>query len=115
MNSSSMDAEPFGGIGPLLPTIPNAGSPVMTALKKTVASKEYLYSVLKKEGYDYVPSSANFVLFPIKMDGKQFADEMMKRSVGVRFWKFNNKDWCRVSVGRMDEMEAFAAAFKELS
>ena len=85
------------------------------ALKKTVASKEYLYSVLKKEGYDYVPSSANFVLFPIKMDGKQFADEMMKRSVGVRFWKFNNKDWCRVSVGRMDEMEAFAAAFKELS
>ncbi len=49
------------------------------ALKKTIASKEYLYSVLKKEGYDYVPSSANFVLFPIKMDGKQFADEMMKR------------------------------------
>jgi histidinol-phosphate aminotransferase len=70
---------------------------------------------LKKEGYTYVPSSTNFVLFPIKMDGKQFTDEMMKRSVGVRFWKFNNQDWCRVSIGRMDEMEAFAAAFKELS
>jgi histidinol-phosphate aminotransferase len=49
------------------------------------------------------------------MEGKQFTDEMMKRSVGVRFWKFNNQDWCRVSIGRMDEMEAFAAAFKELS
>lgn len=85
------------------------------ALQKTIASKEYLYSVLKKEGYTYVPSSTNFVLFPIKMDGKQFTDEMMKRSVGVRFWKFNNQDWCRVSIGRMDEMEAFAAAFKELS
>jgi histidinol-phosphate aminotransferase len=85
------------------------------ALQKTNASKEYLYSVLKKEGYAYVPSSTNFVLFPIKMDGKQFTDEMMKRSVGVRFWKFNNQDWCRVSIGRMDEMEAFAAAFKELS
>jgi histidinol-phosphate aminotransferase len=85
------------------------------ALQKTIASKEYLYSVLKKEGYTYVPSSTNFVLFPIKMDGKQFADEMMKRSVGVRFWKFNNQDWCRVSIGRMDEMEAFATAFKELS
>jgi histidinol-phosphate aminotransferase len=85
------------------------------ALKKTIESKEFLYSVLKKEGYTYIPSSANFVLFPIKMEGKQFTDEMMKRSVGVRFWKFNNKDWCRVSIGRMDEMEAFAAAFKELS
>ena len=85
------------------------------ALKKTLASKDYLYEVLKKEGYTYVPSSTNFVLFPIKMEGKQFTDEMMKRGVGVRFWKFNNKEWCRVSIGRMDEMEAFAAAFKELS
>lgn len=85
------------------------------ALKKTNASKAYLYEVLKKEGYTYVPSSTNFVLFPIKMEGKQFTDEMMKRGVGVRFWKFNNTDFCRVSIGRMDEMEAFAAAFKELS
>ena len=85
------------------------------ALKKTVASKEYLYEVLKKEGYTYIPSSANFVLFPIKMDGKQFSDELLKRGVGIRFWKFNNQDWCRVSIGRMDEMQAFAAAFKEIS
>jgi histidinol-phosphate aminotransferase len=85
------------------------------ALKKTIESKEFLYSVLKKEGYNYIPSSTNFVLFPIKMEGKQFTDEMMKRSVGVRFWKFNNQEWCRISIGRMDEMEAFAAAFKELS
>jgi histidinol-phosphate aminotransferase len=83
--------------------------------KKTTASKEYLYSVLKKEGYSYVPAVANFVIFPIKMEGKQFTDEMMKRSVGVRFWKFNNQDWCRISIGRMDEMEAFAGAFKELA
>ena len=86
-----------------------------SALKKTLTSKDYLYEVLKKEGYTYVPSSTNFVIFPIKMEGKQFTDEMMKRGVGVRFWKFNNKEWCRVSIGRMDEMEAFAAAFKEIS
>lgn len=85
------------------------------ALQKTMVSKDYLYSVLKKEGYEYIPSSANFVMFPIKMEGRRFTDEMMKRGVGVRFWKFNNKDWCRVSLGRMDEMEAFAAAFKEIS
>ena len=85
------------------------------ALQKTLASKEYLYKVLKEEGYEYIPSSANFVMFPIKMEGQRFTEEMFKRGVGLRSWKFNNKNWCRVSIGRMDEMEAFAAAFKELS
>jgi len=86
------------------------------ALKKTQASKDYLYDVLKKEGYTYVPSHANFVLFPIRMDGEHFASEMMKRGVGVRSWKVNNSNnWCRVSIGTMPEMEAFASAFKELS
>jgi histidinol-phosphate aminotransferase len=85
------------------------------ALKKTVASKKYLYSVLSAEGYTCIPSSTNFVLFPLKMDSLQFVKEMEKRGVGVRSWKFNNKEWCRISIGRMDEMEAFAAAFKELS
>ena len=85
------------------------------ALAKTLVSKNYLYDVLKKEGYEYIPSSTNFVMFPLKMDGQKFVSEMMKRGVGVRFWKFNDKDWCRVSIGKMDEMEAFADAFKQLS
>lgn len=85
------------------------------ALKKTLASKEFLYATLKKEGYDYIPSSANFVLFPIKMDGRKFSDEMNKRGVGIRVWKMNGKDYCRISIGRMDEMQAFADAFKQVS
>jgi histidinol-phosphate aminotransferase len=88
---------------------------IQAAVKKTTASKEYLYSVLKAEGYSYIPSSTNFVMFPLKMDGPRFTEEMMKRGVGLRNWKLNNTDWCRISIGRMDEMEAFAAAFKELS
>ncbi|MXV49919.1 aminotransferase class I/II-fold pyridoxal phosphate-dependent enzyme [Pedobacter sp. HMF7647] len=85
------------------------------AFKKTMASKEFLYKTLKAEGYDYIPSSTNFVMFQLKMDGRKFSDEMMKRGVGIRYWKFNDKDWCRVSIGRMDEMQAFAEAFKQLS
>ena len=85
------------------------------ALKKTMASKEYLYSVLKEEGYEYIPSSANFVMFPLKMDGARFSQEMSKRGVSIRFWKFNQKDWCRVSIGTMSEMKTFAEAFKQLS
>jgi histidinol-phosphate aminotransferase len=83
--------------------------------QKTAASKQFLYDTLKAEGYTYIPSSANFVMFPLKMDGIRFTDEMMKRGVGLRHWKLNNEEWCRISIGRMDEMQAFATAFKELS
>jgi len=85
------------------------------ALKKTIASKDFLYSVLKKEGYEYIPSSTNFVMFPVNMDAERFTEEMMKRGVGVRPWQFAGKQWCRVSIGRMDEMQTFAEAFKQIS
>lgn len=86
-----------------------------SAFDKTEKSKQYLYTKLKEEGYTYIPSKTNFVMFPLQMEGKRFTEEMMKRGVGLRQWKLNGKDWCRISIGRMDEMEAFATAFKELS
>lgn len=86
-----------------------------SALQKTLASRDYLYSTLKGQSYEFIPSSANFVMFPIKMEGRRFAEEMNKRGVGVRSWKFINKDWCRVSVGTMEEMKAFETAFKEIA
>jgi histidinol-phosphate aminotransferase len=85
------------------------------ALQKTLASRDFLYKTLKDEGYSYIPSNTNFVLFPIKMDSERFATELFKRGVGVRPWKLNGKDHCRISIGRMDEMQAFASAFKEIS
>ena len=85
------------------------------AFGKTMESKRFLYETLRKEGYEYIPSTTNFVLFPVKMESRKFAEEMMKRGVGVRSWAFNNQEWCRVSIGKMDEMKAFAAAFKQLA
>jgi histidinol-phosphate aminotransferase len=85
------------------------------ALQKTADSKNFLLEVLQHEGYQPIPSTTNFVLFPIYMEGKRFAEEMWKRGVGIRHWHFNKQHWCRVSLGRMDEMEAFARALKELS
>ncbi|HEX6223536.1 MAG TPA: histidinol-phosphate transaminase [Chryseolinea sp.] len=88
---------------------------LQAALKKTVESKEYLYKILKKQGYEYIPSSTNFVLFPIKMEGKKFTEEMMSRGVSVRYWKFSGKEWCRVSIGLMEEMKAFEEAFVQIA
>ncbi len=82
---------------------------------KNAESKAFLCKTLKDEGYEYVPSHANFVLFPLKMNGKKFTEEMMKRGVGVRYWEFNNAQWCRVSMGTPEQMGYFAEAFRQLS
>ena len=84
------------------------------ALAKTTASRDYLFGELKRAGHTYIPSITNFAMFPIPMKGEQFVNEMMKRSVAVRYWKFAGKEWCRVSIGRMEEMEAFVNALKEV-
>lgn len=85
------------------------------AYDKTQASKTFLYNTLKEEGYSFIPSYANFVMFPVKMDGGRFSEEMMKRGVGVRSWRYAGQEWCRVSIGTLSEMQAFASAFKEIS
>lgn len=82
---------------------------------KASESKEFLMQTLAREGYSPIQSSTNFTLFPIHMDGKRFIMEMRKRGVGVRSWAFEGKNWCRVSIGTMEEMEYFANAFKQIS
>ncbi|MBC7921670.1 MAG: histidinol-phosphate aminotransferase family protein [Ferruginibacter sp.] len=110
-----------GGMGISAPSIRGAMASyqdieyVAYAKAKNAESKEFLYQILKAEGYDYVPSHANFVLFPLKMSAVKFREEMMKRGVGLRSWEFAGKQWCRISIGTMDDMKTFAAAFKELS
>jgi histidinol-phosphate aminotransferase len=85
------------------------------AIAKNTESKDFLYQTLKAEGYSYVPSHTNFVIFPLKMNAEKFVGEMMKRGVGVRSWAFAGQQWCRVSIGTMEDMKIFATAFKEVS
>lgn len=80
-------------------------------LKNTLASKSFLLDTLTSMGYTYLPSSANFVLFPVKMKGQMLLQKMMAEGVSVRSWFFEEQNWCRVSIGTMDEMKAFKDAF----
>jgi histidinol-phosphate aminotransferase len=80
-------------------------------VKNTLESKKFLCDTLTAMDYTYLPSSANFVLFPIKMKGQMLLQKMMAEGVSVRSWSFNQQDWCRVSIGTMEEMKAFKEAF----
>lgn len=85
------------------------------SLGKTQESKEYLYGVLKQHNYEPLPSGANFVMFPIRMKGEDFVTRMMDQGVSIRQWKFDGQYWCRVSLGTMPQMQAFADGLKVIS
>ena len=85
------------------------------SLGKAQESKDYLAGVLKQHSYEPLPSGANFVMFPIRMKGEDFVSRMMEQGVSIRQWKFDGQYWCRVSLGTMPQMQAFAEGLKVIS
>lgn len=79
------------------------------------AAKDYVYGELSKMGYTYIPSYTNFILFPIKMKGMDLLKKMTSKGVGVRSFSIKDQDYCRVSIGTMDEMKLFTKSLGEIS
>lgn len=73
-------------------------------------ARTYVCTELEKMGFEYIPSVTSFVLFPIEMEGKEFLKKMRKKEVAVRAFEIMNKNWCRVSIGTLDEMKLFTSA-----
>ena len=82
--------------------------------KLNAECREFVYKTLDKMGYEYVLSSTSFILFPIEMEGDAFLEKMTAQQVGVRAFDIMNKNWCRVSMGTMDEMKLFATALQKV-
>ncbi len=84
------------------------------SIEKNNEAKAFTYALLKELDYEYIPSHTNFVLFPLRMHGRDFRTKMMQKGVGIRVWEFNKQHWCRVSMGKMEHMALFAEAFREI-
>jgi histidinol-phosphate aminotransferase len=83
--------------------------------KMNTECKQYVYDNLTKMNYKYIPSYTNFIIFPIAMNGKDFLTKMTAKGIMVRAFDIQNKSWCRVSMGTMDEMKMFIKALGEVS
>lgn len=81
---------------------------------KTAEAREFVSRFLKDKGIKCIPSHTNFVLFPLKMNPAQYLAEMRNAGVAVRSWSFAGKDWCRVSMGTIEDMGVFAKAFTQV-
>jgi histidinol-phosphate aminotransferase len=85
------------------------------SVAKNNEGKQYVYDLLSGLGYDYYPSHTNFILFPISMVGDDFRKKMMEKGVSIRTWNIAGKDYCRVSMGKMKDLEKFGDALKQVT
>ena len=77
-------------------------------------ARTYTTKALTDMGYEVIPSSANFILFPIRMKTSAFSNQMFANGIGIQTRDFNGQPYCRVSVGTMDEMAMFMDSFKKV-
>ncbi len=82
--------------------------------QQTTAFREQVCAGLEGMGLSYVPSYTSFVLFPIDMKGEPFIERMFDRGIGVRAFHIDGKDYCRVSVGKPEEVELFLSALRQV-
>ncbi len=80
------------------------------------AARDYTVREITALGYTIIPSYTNFLLFPMgeKLAGDDFLAKMRAEGVAVRVFSIREKQWCRVSIGKLHEMELFVAAFKRV-
>jgi histidinol-phosphate aminotransferase len=83
--------------------------------KKNAEARSHLFKYLDSKKWMYGKSQANVVFFPAPKDGKTILDETKARGFEIRVWDYLDKEWCRVSIGTLDEMKAFTKMFDEVA
>ncbi len=77
-------------------------------------TRRWLCAELQKDGRQYIPSEANFVMIDVGTDvipvGAKFREQGIL--VGRKFPSMPN--WLRVSIGKREEMEAFVRVLREV-
>lgn len=76
------------------------------------ASKEFTSEQIHALGYQEIPSHTSFMIFPIRGKAETFSKSMLNQGIGIRMYAIENKPWCRVSMGTMEEMNFFIDALK---
>ncbi|MBX2947397.1 MAG: histidinol-phosphate aminotransferase family protein [Cyclobacteriaceae bacterium] len=82
--------------------------------KKNTEARQHLFNYLDSKKWSYGKSMANVVFFPAPIDGKTILEETEKKGYQIRVWDYQDKEWCRVSIGTLEEMKGFTKAFDQV-
>ncbi len=84
------------------------------SLSQNQLAKNYIYRVLDRLQLKYVRSHANFVFFHTGRPIQQVQEDMRKLGVQVGRPFPPLTTWCRVSTGRMEDVEKFGRAMEKV-
>lgn len=82
--------------------------------KKNAEARQHLFNYLNSKKWSYGKSVANVVFFPAPIDGKTILEQTEKKGYQIRVWDYAGKEWCRVSIGTLEEMKGFTKAFDQV-
>lgn len=78
-------------------------------------ARNYVFNSLQDLGYKPIKSHTSFILYPIDMPTKDFAEKMFSMGVGIRVFTINDKPYSRVSMGTMDEVKYFIDSLNQIT
>ena len=85
----------------------------MTREKNAIARKVLTDYLDSKKIYCGKPVT-NVLLFQAPKDGKTILTKLDEKGYLIRIWEYQQKEWCRVSIGTEEEMKGFIKAFDEV-
>ena len=79
-------------------------------------NRDFTVKGLERMGFRILPSSANFIFVSSdKIDGGEYYRKLKEKKILVRhFDKERISPWCRVSIGKREQMEAYLEATREI-
>ncbi len=81
---------------------------------KNAEARKVLTDYLDKRKWFHGNPQTNVVFFPAPKDGKTILAKTEEKGYLIRVWDYQGKEWCRVSIGTVDEMKGFIKAFDEV-
>lgn len=81
---------------------------------KNAEARKILTDYLDSRKYQYGNSHINVVFFPAPKDGKTILAKSEEKGYLIRIWDYQQREWCRVSIGTVEEMKGFVKAFDEV-
>ncbi len=84
------------------------------SLKKTKEGKEQIYQTLREKSLPYVPSHGNFVFFKTGLPIAEVQQRYRDEGIGVGRPFPPHTDWCRISTGRLEDVNLFCEATKRI-
>ncbi len=86
----------------------------ISSKEKNDGAKQYTIGKLSKLGIEVIPSSTNFIFYPVKNYPGNYAKDMLdKHGIVIRSNNYPEGQWARVSIGTLEEMKKFIDVVKD--